>query len=424
MKKILLSLGTLIVVGAIVAGATIAFYNDTEVSAGNIFVAGSIDLKVDHTLQTYNGVDCKTCGVTIVSDTSNQVVATVGGSDPIAFPHSAKLVTMTPITSTYWTASIPEASWIWATDPVIQSDVDNDVTYTFEKTFNWMGPISGATIDLGVASDNSYEVFINGTSVAADTNENNHTVVDQIVNIDDNIVQGVNTLKIVVKNWKLPNAPIVNNPGGLLYKLTIDGNCNVDSDFSRQCRLWTEKDLGQGDTFFNFGDVKPADWGTNVISLHVYDNDAYACLIVGNKDDQENVIYDPEAELNDLDTPEGELSQYINVFTWADNGNGLYDVSENSLGSGPLSSLSSIMSMDSDNDQFLVATTTKNIGLAWCAGTLTAVAGQPFSCDGSTMLNDAQSDSFSATLTAYAEQVRNNSGFSCGNVNLPTQEPE
>ena len=34
-------------------------YNDTETSNGNIFVAGSIDLKVDPT-QTYNGVDCKT----------------------------------------------------------------------------------------------------------------------------------------------------------------------------------------------------------------------------------------------------------------------------------------------------------------------------------------------------------------------------
>jgi predicted ribosomally synthesized peptide with SipW-like signal peptide len=58
MKKILLSLGTLVVVGAVVAGATIAFYNDTETSTGNIFTAGSIDLKVDHTKSTYNGNEC------------------------------------------------------------------------------------------------------------------------------------------------------------------------------------------------------------------------------------------------------------------------------------------------------------------------------------------------------------------------------
>jgi hypothetical protein len=33
-------------------------FSDTETSQGNIFTAGAIDLKVDHTKQTYNGQDC------------------------------------------------------------------------------------------------------------------------------------------------------------------------------------------------------------------------------------------------------------------------------------------------------------------------------------------------------------------------------
>ena len=58
MKKILLSLVAIVAVAGVVAGVTIAFYNDTETSAGNIFVAGSVDLKVDHTKQTYNDHEC------------------------------------------------------------------------------------------------------------------------------------------------------------------------------------------------------------------------------------------------------------------------------------------------------------------------------------------------------------------------------
>src|SRR3989338_9429258 len=143
MKKILLSLGIIVVVGAVVAGATGAFYNDTETSNGNIFVAGSIDLKVDHTAQTYNGVDCKTCSVTALSDTSNTVIAKNGV--PIT---STNAVILTP-THPAWTADVDgtvnDARWIWITNPVAQADTTVDTTYTFQKTFTWMGPISGAT---------------------------------------------------------------------------------------------------------------------------------------------------------------------------------------------------------------------------------------------------------------------------------------
>lgn len=54
MKKILLSLGMIVFVGVIVAGATGAFFSDTETSTGNTFTAGAIDLTVDNT-SYYNG---------------------------------------------------------------------------------------------------------------------------------------------------------------------------------------------------------------------------------------------------------------------------------------------------------------------------------------------------------------------------------
>lgn len=54
MKKILLSLGIIAIVAAVSISATGAFFSDTETSAGNVFTAGAIDLKID-SKATYNG---------------------------------------------------------------------------------------------------------------------------------------------------------------------------------------------------------------------------------------------------------------------------------------------------------------------------------------------------------------------------------
>ena len=77
MKKILLSLGIVVVVAGVVVGGTIAFYNDIETSTGNLFTAGALDLTVDQTLASYNGEDCQTCQLEIVSDDTTHV-----GSSP------------------------------------------------------------------------------------------------------------------------------------------------------------------------------------------------------------------------------------------------------------------------------------------------------------------------------------------------------
>lgn len=47
MKKIILSLFTILAVGVVAIGATQALFSDTETSTGNTFTAGSLDLTVD-----------------------------------------------------------------------------------------------------------------------------------------------------------------------------------------------------------------------------------------------------------------------------------------------------------------------------------------------------------------------------------------
>jgi|SRR3989344_829202 len=56
MRKIITSISVLGAVAVAVVGATVAFFNDTETSSGNVLTAGSIDLRVDSFGSTRNGV--------------------------------------------------------------------------------------------------------------------------------------------------------------------------------------------------------------------------------------------------------------------------------------------------------------------------------------------------------------------------------
>lgn len=61
-KKILISLSVIGAVAAIAIGATVAYYNDTETSAGNTFTAGTLNLQVgndDPTTRSYYAEDIK-----------------------------------------------------------------------------------------------------------------------------------------------------------------------------------------------------------------------------------------------------------------------------------------------------------------------------------------------------------------------------
>lgn len=60
MTKIVKSVGVIVFVGAVVAGATGAFFSDTETSIGNVFTAGSVSLDltaINHTYKDGNAGD-------------------------------------------------------------------------------------------------------------------------------------------------------------------------------------------------------------------------------------------------------------------------------------------------------------------------------------------------------------------------------
>jgi len=428
-KKILISLTVIGVVAAIAIGGTIAYFNDTETSSGNIFTAGSIDLKVDHLAQTYNGEDCETCSLTLYSGDGGAQV--VGGINTMitSFPFQAALVVPTSITTQYWVTH-PTAGWIWASPATLVGDdgTNGNVTYTFEHKFNWWGDAVDVNLVFDVAADNQYEILLNGTPIAAGTGSAQYTTLDPVAQgaFLAEVDPGENTLTFIVTNLTQDNPAYntpLNNPGGLLYYLTVTRNpedCDENSDFQQACHLWTEKDLDEGDTFFTFGDVKPADYGTNLISLHVNDNDAWICLLVDTTADNDNGLVDPEETAGDTTggDDEGELDNYLNVALWDDEDkDGIHDVGEAILYSGLLANAD--MAIAEGGDTPVPGGETIYVGLAWCAGEITADTNTAeITCDGSTMLDDSQTDSLMATLTAYAEQSRNNDEFECANVGV------
>ena len=211
---------------------------------------------------------------------------------------------------------------------------------------------------------------------------------------------------------------------------------------------WPLKDL-VGEKFFNFLDVKPEDYGENTISLHVFNNDAWACMDISPLENNENGCTEPEDDVDvNCGNPaplEGELAQNLDFFAWLDQGttagfgndtdgtegDNIWqgDATEPHLFSnviGPASDVLSGRTYTLADSNFsilgsgpLIGSTTYYVGLAWCAGTMSVagggdMTGQPnLSCDGTSMGNNTQSDSVVADLTFRAEQWRNNPDFTC-----------
>ena len=72
-KKILLSLGTLVVAGAVIAGGTGAFFSDTETSAGNVFTAGSVSIDLLSITHDYYGDDATIPGNYFTTSTAGNI---------------------------------------------------------------------------------------------------------------------------------------------------------------------------------------------------------------------------------------------------------------------------------------------------------------------------------------------------------------
>lgn len=148
----------------------------------------------------------------LVSGTATHVGSVTGPTAaPLSFIHSA------------WTASIPLATWIWATDPV--ADPVNQTTESFFDVFDLAHPLASDPV-LSVATDNTYKVFVNDILVHEDANENNFQsgTQDSFTIPAADFHAGSNTIKFEVTNLAQGGGSAQSNPAGLLYKLSTQTN--------------------------------------------------------------------------------------------------------------------------------------------------------------------------------------------------------
>lgn len=203
--------------------------------------------------------------------------------------------------------------------------------------------------------------------------------------------------------------------------------------------------------FFDFDDLKPSDYGEDTISIHVNDNDAWACMDVTLTKNDDNtctepeLIDDPDCNDPDEDPLDGELAQNVNFIWWADDGDNVLEEDENVFEEGNTADIF-------DGEPWTLADSTGNvwdedgpipgdetvfIAKAWCFGTLTpsplpqsnysgpdqdnntnTVAGEPadggYLCSGASLNNATQTDVIMADVNFSAVQSRNNPDFLCG----------
>lgn len=441
-KRIALSLSIIGLVAALTIGGTLAYFNDTETSTGNILTAGSIDLKVDHKFSSYDGKECtreckENLGENLIKNGSFEVPEVTDSAKWQIYPSgSAGLewtVEWAGTQTTYQSRTRPEPALIEYHENILGPAQDGD-QYT-ELDSDWFGPhdplnnepalvkihqdiatTPGAKYNLHyyyaprpsiAGSENIMYVNVNGVTVATHSpGSSGSSIVWKEYTYE--FTADSATTKI-----EFEGGGANNSLGIFLDDVSLRPYDCTYQQVGGTCTLWDEKDLVDGDIFWNFADVKPGDYGFNIISLHVYSNDAYACMIANNIVDLENDNIKPEQIAGDVSIPQGELSQFIKLFIWEDSTqNNVYDVGETIL--APANTLLST----SMNKLALAAASTKYIGMAWCAGTQ-SLTGNVISCDGSGMGNIAQTDSLTADVTAYAVQQRNNGDFNCADVQLP-----
>ncbi len=203
--------------------------------------------------------------------------------------------------------------------------------------------------------------------------------------------------------------------------------------------------------FFDFDDVKPADYGEDTISLHVDTNDAYLCAEVSLTSNDDNGINEPEGDAGDTtDGPgNGELADAMNFVWWADDGDNVLETNEQVISQGPIGALdlnatTTVALADSATNIWggvgpIDGDTTYYVGKAWCFGAIgtapitqdgngttmspagdnngNQTIGEPedggITCNGADLGNETQTDSVTADVSFRAVQARNNPSFLC-----------
>ncbi len=220
---------------------------------------------------------------------------------------------------------------------------------------------------------------------------------------------------------------------------------------------WGLRDLdseGGPYLFFNFVDLKPGDIGEDTISIHVNNNDAWACMAVDITETPENDCTEPEDAVDVPDEQgcggdnEGELQNELNFVFWADDGDNVYEDNEEIITKGTAAELFNgdfIALADSQTNVWNVGQESTPltgeqdyyVGKVWCYGVLGYTTPSPddnlpeednnpiyrgtgFSCNGQLVTNVSQTDGIVADVTFYAEQARNNGQFVCGQARTKT----
>lgn len=171
---------------------------------------------------------------------------------------------------------------------------------------------------------------------------------------------------------------------------------------------WSMTDLGPTNQFFKFDDVKPGDSGSNSISLHVINNDAWVCATVSDLTDLDNTLTEPEdADVDEIDNlASGELKEKMVVTLWSDNGQGggvagdnVQNGTEPTLYTGQAQAGTWALYDSTTGSGPLLGSTTGYIGVKWEL---------PLAVD-----NEVQTDSMGANISFNVVQSRNNAQYVC-----------
>ena len=222
---------------------------------------------------------------------------------------------------------------------------------------------------------------------------------------------------------------------------------------------WTWADLTD-ELFFDFEDIKPGDFGEDTISIHVNNNESWACAAVTLTSDRDNDCTEPEnaddpsCGTGDLDL-NGDLADELSFLWWADDEDNVFEserdiagpgetiISGGALGDLPVGQTAVVTLADSQTNIFdpaggpLPEDALEHIGKGWCFGDINPASvpndsqlrpdtrdESGFTCDGASVIDNAsQTDGTTLDVSFYAVQARNNPDFTCSEWTPPTSNP-
>jgi len=202
-------------------------------------------------------------------------------------------------------------------------------------------------------------------------------------------------------------------------KIDYEGYYNKQVDGQPNAGHWSPRDL-RCERFFNFRDIKPGDFGEGTVSLHLKNQDAWACMIVKPKMNDDRRSSEPELQLDEKDNRrnkwDGELAQNLDFRIWADickkdgakTGDNVFQPNCDQLlyeGTAPLDDLKISLAdwkngnVFTDNKQPLKKNKEYFIGMDW---QFPASVG-----------NEAQTDTYQVDIEFEAVQKNGNEKFEC-----------